>query len=596
MYLSHFGLAKKPFEISPDPDFLWLGEKHREGLAILKYGILENKGFLLITGEVGTGKTALIRTIEKEIQARAIIVTIPDPGMTLMDFYNFLAAELKMERHFSNKGDFLIQFKKFILEAFSAYLRVLLIIDESQRLNHDLLEEIRLLSNIDLNGKVLMNIFFVGQNEFRQILTREENRAVRQRITVSYHLAALTEEETSHYIRHRLKVAGTSHEIFSPDALKAVYGFAKGLPRLTNIVCDHAMMTAYVRGLKLIDADIVRESGDDLRVTIGSGPPMEQEKQPPAPEAAVRIEQPRAPAKAPSSHSARGVSIFAGFLLLLFAGWYFYGDMVSDQLAHWGKQRETRQTQGPTGGGNLASAPPLPVETGPLQPQPVGSPADSAKTAIAAAPPTAVAAAPKPPPPASPEPAKIEPSPTPSPPPSVALQPAASPASSMPAGAPPSAPAPVAPPPPAASTAVAAKPAAVPVPSAPATPPPPASAAAEPFKLKEFAVYFAQNSADLNALSAEILTKIAGLVKATPGTIVIIEGHSDSTGEAGYNRVISENRAVSVRNYLVNRGIEPSRLTASGFGSDKPISLNDTPEGRSKNRRAVIRILPGKQG
>jgi len=166
----------------------------------------------------------------------------------------------------------------------------------------------------------------------------------------------------------------------------------------------------------------------------------------------------------------------------------------------------------------------------------------------------------------------------------------------MPAGAPPSAPAPVAPPPPAASTAVAAKPAAVPVPSAPATPPPPASAAAEPFKLKEFAVYFAQNSADLSALSAEILTKIAGLVKATPGTIVIIEGHSDSTGEAGYNRVISENRAVSVRNYLVNRGIEPSRFTASGFGSDKPISPNDTPEGRSKNRRAVIRILPGKQG
>ncbi len=274
MYLSHFGLTQKPFEISPDPDFLWLGEKHREGLSILKYGIFENKGFLLITGEVGTGKTALIRAIEKEIQARAIIVTIPDPGMTLMDFYNYLAAELKMERHFKNKGEFLIQFKKFILNAFSSYLRVLLIIDESQRLNHELLEEIRLLSNIDLNGKVLINIFFVGQSEFRQIITRDENRAVRQRITVSYHLSPLTEEESTQYIRHRLKIAGTSQEIFTSEALKAVYGFSKGLPRLTNIICDNALMTAYVRNLKKVDADIVRECADDLRITIGTGPPQ----------------------------------------------------------------------------------------------------------------------------------------------------------------------------------------------------------------------------------------------------------------------------------------------------------------------------------
>jgi len=206
------------------------GEKHREGLAILKYGILENKGFLLITGDVGTGKTALIRAIEKELEARAIVVTIPDPGMTLMDFYNFVASELNMDRSFTNKGDFLIHFKRVILKAFSAYRRVLLIIDESQRLNHELMEEIRLLSNIDLAGKVLINVFFVGQTEFREILAKNENRAVRQRISVSYHLAPLTEDEVRQYISHRLSVAGTSKEIFAPEALAAVNRCTRGYP------------------------------------------------------------------------------------------------------------------------------------------------------------------------------------------------------------------------------------------------------------------------------------------------------------------------------------------------------------------------------
>ncbi|MCU0605745.1 MAG: AAA family ATPase, partial [Desulfobacterales bacterium] len=248
MYLAHYGLGKKPFDISPNPEFLWLGEKHREGLAILKYGILENKGFLLITGDIGTGKTALIRAIEKDLQARAIVVTIPDPGLNLMDFYNFLAAELNMDRSFTNKGDFLIHFKRMILNAFASYRRVLLIIDESQRLSHELMEEIRLLSNIDLAGKVLINIFFVGQTEFREVIARPENRAVRQRITVSYHLAPLTEEEVRQYIAHRMNVAGASQEVFTPAAIQAVSRVTQGYPRLINIVCDHALMSGYSRG------------------------------------------------------------------------------------------------------------------------------------------------------------------------------------------------------------------------------------------------------------------------------------------------------------------------------------------------------------
>jgi general secretion pathway protein A len=564
MYETHYGLSRKPFEISPDPDFLWFGEKHREGLAILKYGILENKGFLLITGEVGTGKTALIRAIEKEVQARAIIVTIPDPGMSLMDFFNFMASELKMDRSFKNKGDFLVQFKKLMLEAFSSYRRVLLIIDESQRLNHELLEEIRLLSNIDLAGKVLINIFFVGQSEFRQILAREENRAVRQRITVSYHLPPLTEEETGHYIRHRLKVAGASHEIFTPDALRTVYRYASGLPRLTNIVCDHALMSGYVRGLNQIDGDVVIECGGDLKITIGERSPTE--KAPPAAsQAAKQAARPPAPARDSQPHPARSVMIFAAFLALLGAGWYFWGDTISDQLARWGKGKAALETQGPTGAestGRRGGAPPLPVETGPREPKPAETSGEAAKAPIPPAPGPAAAAARKPEtkePPTAPGPVKAEPK-TVAPPPVTAAPPVARPA-------------------PPASPPVAA------APSAPV-----------PFQLKEFTVYFAQNSAEISAAAKEVLAKTAALLKGNPRTAGVIEGHTDSTGDEGYNKLVAENRAASVRNYLITRGVDPSRLSIASFGSEKPIDTNDTQEGRGRNRRAVIRIVSAKQG
>ena len=165
MYLNHFGLDRKPFDISPDPSFLWMSENHKEALAHLKYGIIDDKGFLVLTGDVGTGKTAMIQYLIQSIDLATIVVTIPDPDMSKLDFFNFLASELKMGQTFTSKGEFLIDFKKFLLKAFSAYQKVVLIIDEAQRLNHELLDEIRLLGNIDLSGLMLMNIFFIGQNE-----------------------------------------------------------------------------------------------------------------------------------------------------------------------------------------------------------------------------------------------------------------------------------------------------------------------------------------------------------------------------------------------------------------------------------------------
>jgi general secretion pathway protein A len=215
MYLDHYNLNLKPFEMSPDPRFLWLGEKHKEALAALEYGILESKGFLLLTGDAGTGKTVLINGLLKSTRVKAIIATIPDPDLEILDFFNF--------KTFESKGSFLIEFKHFLYEVYQSEGNVLLIIDESQRLSHELLEQILILSNIELNDRKLINIFFVGQSEFNEILREERNVAVRKRLAVSFNLEPLNRKETETYIDHRLKIAGAAENLFTPEAMRDIF-------------------------------------------------------------------------------------------------------------------------------------------------------------------------------------------------------------------------------------------------------------------------------------------------------------------------------------------------------------------------------------
>ena len=271
MYLNHYNLKIKPFGISPDTRFLWLSEKHSEALATLQYGILDNKGFLLVTGDVGTGKTALINRLIEELEIEVIVASIPDPGLDVLDFFKILAVEFNMGTEFSGKGEFLIQFKKFLLKAYAKKSQVLLIIDEAQRLNHELLEQIRLLSNIELYNRKLINIFFVGQNEFNDMLKEERNRAVRQRITLKYNIDPLTEKETDQYIKHRLKVAGAAYDIFTPDAVHAIFSITNGYPRLINIICDHALLSGYVLDITTIDRKVIKDCEKDLNVSITFG-------------------------------------------------------------------------------------------------------------------------------------------------------------------------------------------------------------------------------------------------------------------------------------------------------------------------------------
>ena len=266
MYLSFYNLKTEPFKISTDPDFLWLGEKHKEALATLRYGILGNKGILLLTGDVGTGKTTLINMLLKNLGEDTIVATVPDPGLDRMDFYNYVANAFDINKTFHSKGEFILYLTHFLKTAYSDKKKVLLIVDEAQRLNKELLEEIRLLSNIELQHTKLINLFFVGQIEFNDIIASEENKALRQRITLRYNIEPLNLKETGEYIKHRLQVAGAKKAIFNAKAIAELYTYTKGYPRLINVICDYALLTGYVKEQKVIGASIIMECANELKI------------------------------------------------------------------------------------------------------------------------------------------------------------------------------------------------------------------------------------------------------------------------------------------------------------------------------------------
>ncbi|MCK5543478.1 MAG: AAA family ATPase [Desulfobacterales bacterium] len=268
MYRTFYNIKSKPFQSSADPKFMWASEKHKEALATLKYGIINNKGFVLLTGDVGTGKTTLINALLKilENDNGIIYASVPDCNLDFIDFINYVAYSFGMEEDFKTKGSFLISFKKFLINAAKNGKKVLLIIDESQLLTDELLEQIRLLSNIDRADSKILNIFFVGQNEFNDILLKKSNRAVRQRLSLNYNLHHLTTFETYDYIKHRLKVAGTSCELFTHSAVQKIHQYSEGAPRRINILCDHCLLSGYVNKQKKIDEAIVQECAIELEI------------------------------------------------------------------------------------------------------------------------------------------------------------------------------------------------------------------------------------------------------------------------------------------------------------------------------------------
>jgi general secretion pathway protein A len=268
MYLSYFNLKEKPFQISPDPKFLWLGETHEEALASLQYGLGDHQGFLLFAGDAGTGKTTLINEFLAKLDKNTHVATIPDPSVRKLDFYNFLIHAFDIEKTFTSKGDFLVHFIHFLHKSHADGKKVLIIIDEAQRLSHEMLEEMRQLSNIEKKGTKLLNVFLVGQHELVDALNETRNRALLQRITTKYLLGPLKKTDVQDYIEFRLKVAGTEKKLFSSGAIRHIISFTGCYPRLINVVCDHALLTAFVKGKQRVDSTIVKDCIKDLEIKV----------------------------------------------------------------------------------------------------------------------------------------------------------------------------------------------------------------------------------------------------------------------------------------------------------------------------------------
>ena len=268
MYTSFFGLGEKPFAITPDPRYLFMSERHAEALAHLLYGINEAGGFIQLTGEVGTGKTTVVRSLLERMPGHADVAVILNPQLTPVQFVLTICEELGIfmrDDDTSSIKDLVDLLNKRLLEAHAKGRRVVVIVDEAQNLTPETLEQVRLLTNLETASQKLLQIILIGQPELREVLARVELRQLAQRITGRYHLDPLSRAETAAYVSHRLKVAGcASGDIFSTAALREVHRLTDGIPRIINVICDRALLGAFTQEQHRIGPALVRDAASEV--------------------------------------------------------------------------------------------------------------------------------------------------------------------------------------------------------------------------------------------------------------------------------------------------------------------------------------------
>jgi general secretion pathway protein A len=270
MYQDYYGLRENPFSLTPDPQYLYFTPRHQEALAQLFYGVTEHKGFMVLIGEVGMGKTLLLnKLLDMFAQNDILSAYIFNPSMTQTDLFEYISADFGLECNAGSKSQFLMQLNNLLIDRYRRNQTTVLIVDEAQNLSFDILEELRMLTNLETSKEKLLQIVLSGQPELAYKLDHPSVRQLKQRVALRCKLKPLILEQTFDYIETRLKIAGLQEENpFTDEAIKLIYEFSGGIPRLINNLCDNSLLTGYAYERKKIDESIIKEVAEDLQITV----------------------------------------------------------------------------------------------------------------------------------------------------------------------------------------------------------------------------------------------------------------------------------------------------------------------------------------
>ncbi len=266
MYESFYGFKEKPFSLLPDPAFLYMSKKHRQALSMLEYGLMNQAGFTVITGEIGAGKTTLIRLLLEQMDQDVTVGLVSNTHPSFGEMLQWVLLAFGLPYRGKEKVEMYETLVEFLIKEYGNNRRTVLIIDEAQNMSPEGLEELRMLSNINANKDQIFQLILVGQPELKDKLRRPELVQFAQRIAVDFHLEKLSLQETWKYIRHRLTTAGGDPDLFDSAACAAIHYYTKGTPRLINVLCDTALVFAFAEGLKVIDADVIHDVVKDKKL------------------------------------------------------------------------------------------------------------------------------------------------------------------------------------------------------------------------------------------------------------------------------------------------------------------------------------------